>query len=202
MRRADEIEAIFWRPELLVDVVCLIPPPPPWADAPRVLFDPWRWPGRKHLLIAEDGVHIVATGSPAGSLRLWLPRRSSVPPLGTELGFYVHPDGFGQERAEAALRFWRLAADPPVSRRPPGPLAWPRHDPLRLGLMLWALDLKRSGMSRREIARVMLGVEPGADWSESDARSWVRRLMRDAEKLVSGGYRDLLRPLKRRLGRS
>lgn len=135
-------------------------------------------------------------------MRLWLPLRSSVPPLGAWLGFYVHPDAFGQERAEAALRFWRLAADPPVSRRPPAPLDWPRHDPLRLGLMLWALDLQRAGMSRREIARTMLGIEPGADWAESDARSWVRRLLRDAQKLVAGGYRDLLRPLKRRQGRS
>lgn len=68
--------------------------------------------------------------------------------------------------------------------------------------MLWALDLRRTGLSRREIARTMLGVEPGADWAESDARSWIRRLLRDAEKLVGGGYRDLLRPLKRRQGRS
>lgn len=113
--RADEVEAIFWRPELLVDVVTLVPPPPR-TDAPRIVFDPWRWPGRKHLLLAEDGVHIVTTGSPAGLIRLWFPRRRTVPPLGCELGFYVHPDAFGQERAEAALRFWRLAADPPATR--------------------------------------------------------------------------------------
>jgi len=74
--------------------------------------------------------------------------------------------------------------------------------PVRLGLMLWALDLERVGMSRREIARIMLGVEPGADWAESDARTWVRRLLRDAQRRVGGGYRDLLRPLKRRSGRS
>lgn len=67
--------------------------------------------------------------------------------------------------------------------------------------MLWALDLRRVGMSRREIARIMLGVKPGPDWAETDARSWVRRLLRDAERLVGGGYRDLLRPLKRQ-GRS
>ena len=125
-----------------------------------------------------------------------------MPPLGTVLGFYVHPDVFGHERAEAALRFWRLAADPPVSRTPPPPLDWPLRDRSRLALMLWALDLQRLGTSRREIARIMLGAEPGADWAESDARSWVRRLLRDAQKLVDGGYRDLLRPLKRRQGRS
>jgi len=140
----------------------------------------------------------VATGAPAGHLRLWFPRRRTVPPLGTRFGFYVHPDRYGKERAEAALRFWRLAADPPVSRSAPRPLDWPRHDPQRLALMLWALDLKQAGLRPREIARIMRDVEPGPDWADSHPRSWVRRLLNDAEKLVAGGYRELLRPPKRR----
>lgn len=152
--------------------------------------------------MVEDGIHIVATGSPSGGLRLWFPRRYALPPLGTVLGFYIHADAFAQERAAAALRFWRLAADPPVSRAAPRSLDWPHRDHLRLTLMLWAVDLERLGASRRDMARTMLDAEPGADWAGSDARSWVRRLLREAQTLVGGGYRDLLRPPKRRHGRA
>lgn len=52
------------------------------------------------------------------------------------------------------------------------------------------------------MARTILGADPGADWAGSDARSWVRRLIREAQALVGGGYRGLLRPPKRRQGRA
>lgn len=138
---------------------------------------------------------------PTGPVRLWFPRRRTVPPLGAQFGFYIHPDLYGQRRAEAALRFWRLAADPPVSRAVPVPLDWPRHDPERLALMLWAFDLEQAGLSASEIARIILGAKPGADWADSHTRSKVRRLLKGAEKLVKGGYRELLRPPKRHPGK-
>jgi hypothetical protein len=188
---------VFWRPELLVDLVCLGPPPPPWRDAARVRFDPWAWPGRKSMLLAGDGVHLLVAGSPAGDLRLWLPGRPELPTLGDPLGFHVPSDLYAAERAAAALRFWHFAADPPVTRAAPrAPPPW--RDATRLALMLFVLDLRAIGFSHRDIARILHDAAPGPDWADSAGRQAVRRLLADADALVGGGYRNLLMPPKRR----
>ena len=129
-------------------------------------------------------------------MRLWLPRRRTLPKLGTRLGLYIHPDAFGRERADAAIRFWRSVVDPSRSAIPP-PIRWPQRDHVRMAAMLFAHDLQAAGIGQRAIARTVSGAEPGADWASSFERSALRRLLRDATRLVAGGYVELLRPPKR-----
>lgn len=178
-----------------MDLVCLVPALP--ADAgPRVRFEPDRWPGSTHALVADDGLHVLLRHALAGEQRLWLP--GATPGPGTPLAFHLATDTHAPERMAAAQRFWRLAADPPVTRAPPRAPP-PRRDARRLATMLRVLDLREAGMGQRAIARTLLGVEPDTDWSDSPRRSQLRRLLRDAAALVDGGYPQLLRPATRRV---
>jgi len=98
-------------------------------------------------------------------------------------------------RLAAAARLWRRLrtrrGDPPDGLTP---LQRARHL-----LMLRALHANRSGASAREIAAVLFGAElHGAAWKAHDVRSRTRRLLKEAEALVRGGYRRLLAPNRRR----
>jgi hypothetical protein len=178
---------VFWRPERLVELVRLRPAIA--MAGGRLRFEPWRWPGRKAVLQARDGLHVILRVAGAEHrLHICAP----VPELGTLLTIELDTDAYAAHRAEAAIRFWRLVAEPPVSRAPPR--APPTGlDTRRLAAMLWALDLRRAGLSQQRIGREM-GAAAGGDWADSADRSGVRRLLADADRLVNGGYLDLLRP--------
>jgi len=141
------------------------------------------------MLLAEDGLHVVVITT-GGEHRLLLP--DPTPELGTPLAAEFDTDLYAAHRAEAALRFWRLVADPSVSRAPPR-LVSAGLDVRRLGAMLWALDLRRAGFSQPEMGRA-LGATARSDWADSADRSSIRRLLADADRLVNGGYLRLLRP--------
>jgi len=61
-------------------------------------------------------------------------------------------------------------------------------------MMLRAWDGLQAGASQREIAAVLFGARVVRDdWDAGFLRSRIQRLIREARKLVGGGYRMLLR---------
>nr|WP_281823505.1 DUF2285 domain-containing protein [Jannaschia rubra] len=198
--RADETTP-FWRPDLLIDYVCLVPERRGAGDLSGIVFDLAAWPGSGEIFFAADGLHILAHVGFTRCVRLWLPQRTILPKPGTPFGIYIQPDAYARERAEIALRFCRETADPAAARVPPAPLSWPQRNHARLAAMLYASDLRAAGFGQRAIAERVLGASPGPDWASSHERSALRRLLRDAARYVARDYRDLLRPPKRQ-GRS
>ena len=159
------------------------------------------WLGSTEVFFTEDGLHILADVGSARQVRLWLPKRTSLPKPETRFGIYIQPDAYARERAEVALRFWRTTTDPATARAPPPPLSWPQRNHARLAAMLHACDLRAAGLGQRAIAERVLDATLGPDWASSHERSALRRLLRDAARYVARDYRDLLRPPKRQ-GRS
>ena len=170
------------------------------GDPSGIAFDLATWPGRVETFFAADGLHILADIESKQHVRLWLPQRTRLPKPGTPFGIYIQPDAYARERADIALRFWRMMADPSAARAPP-PLSWPQRNHARLAAMLYACDLRAAGLGQRAIAARILDATPGPDWASSHERSALRRLLRDAARYVARDYRDLLRPPKRQ-GRS
>ena len=197
--RADETTPL-WRPELLIDCICLVPERRHAGDPSTISLSLATWLSPTEVFFAEDGLHLLADVGSARQARLWLPNRTSLPRPGTRLGIYIQPDAFARERAEIALRFWRTIAIPTAARSPPD-VSWPQRNHARLAAMLYASDLRAAGLGQRAIAERVLGAKPGPGWASSHERSALRRLLRDAARYIARDYRDLLRPPKR-LGRS
>jgi hypothetical protein len=187
--------AVFWRPELLADVVRLHRARDR-LDDPCVRFDPETWLGRRATHVDEDGIHIIL--SAAGTEhRLWLPS-AEAPPPGTPLEAALDLDAYTVDQTEAVLRFLKHVAVKPV---PTGR----RHkagggQPKRLAQMLQALDGSLAGASYREIASAVFGERRVAeDWGRaSSLKDATIYLVQSAQALMAGGYRGLLRPPKRR----
>ncbi len=192
-RRADEV-SVFWQPELLGNVIPLGPGPP--GTGPPILYEPWRWPGRKHALATADSVQIILDGD---SERHRLLLSGLEPPRdGAALGLVLDRSPFWRARLDAAARFLAAVGQhlPGIRTPPPPRLSNERHD--RLTAMLWALDLRGAGASEHEIAGMTLGtVVTGPAWSDHPDRGEVRRLLAEASTLVAGGYRRLLAPPSR-----
>jgi hypothetical protein len=78
----------------------------------------------------------------------------------------------------------------------PGPTygALPRQSKVRHILNLRALDGLRTGATQRRIAETLLTNEPIAsrDWRDHPLRHKVGAILRRADRLVAGHYRDLL----------
>jgi len=96
-----------------------------------------------------------------------------------------------ETRLDAARQFWRA-----LNGRAPGPAygALPQQMKTRHILNLRAHDARRAGATYRRIAEVLLSREPIAprDWRDHHLRHKVRAILRRADHLVAGGYRDLL----------
>lgn len=185
---------VIWQPDWLAEVVTLVPAHRP-AEA-ILRFDPPAWRGVVATLVAEDGAHVVLRGA-RGVCRLWLP--GGLPPPGTPLVALVDLDPYAAERAAAVLRFWRIV-------RPWRPAAPYRRAVVPDGeiighiLTLRALDGSLAGASYRAIAEALFGAERVArePWKTSSVRAQVIRLVAKGRRLMRGGYRDLLKPPKRR----
>ena len=100
-------------------------------------------------------------------------------------------DAAFETRLDAARQFWRA-----LTGRPPSPAygALPKQTKTRHILNLRAHDARRAGATYREIAEVLLSRDPIAprDWRDHHLRHKVRATLRRADRLVAGGYRDLL----------
>lgn len=100
-------------------------------------------------------------------------------------------DGAFETRLDAARQFWRE-----LNGRLPGPAygALPKQTKARHILNLRAHDARRAGATYREVAEVLLSRDPIAsrDWRDHHLRHKVRAILRRADRLVAGGYRDIL----------
>lgn len=96
-----------------------------------------------------------------------------------------------ETRLDAARRFWRA-----LNGRSPGALygSLPSQTKHRHILNLRAYDARRARAAYRRIAEELLSRDPIAarDWRDHHLRHKVRAILRRANRLVAGGYRDLL----------
>ena len=141
----------------------------------------------------SDGWHVLLR---MGGLehRLWLRE----PPLAEQAYAAELPlDENFEIRAHAARRLWRV-----LNRRSAGPpfreLSLQRRQ--RLALALRALDGRIEGHSYRAIAEGLFGTKriPERAWKTHDLRNRTIRLVRTGFELMRGGYRQLLRQVRRR----
>jgi len=103
-------------------------------------------------------------------------------------------DASAPTRLEALAHFWRILRGDPSSA-PPGNISAARRD--RLAVALRAVDGRRAGATRREIAEVIFGpdaVPDGVAFDDHHLRSRTSRLIRDGLAMIAGGYRKLLKP--------
>ena len=94
-------------------------------------------------------------------------------------------------RIDAARGFWRDLK----GRRPASAYgALPQQAKARHILNLRAHDARRAGAAQRQIAETLFAHEPIAsrDWRDHPQRHKVRSILHRADRLVAGGYRDLL----------
>ena len=137
--------------------------------------------GHEHLLLS-DGVHHLQMEVTAGSL------------LDGPVRFRYELSGFRHIEAKT-LTLRRLLLLRRLGRFPLG-LFPPERRARRWAMALQAYDGVRAGASHRDIAAALFGEKVvQEDWSGRShyLRLRVQRLIRTADKLVKGGYRDLLR---------
>ena len=139
---------------------------------------------------AGDGAHVIIREN-ATTCQLWLP---DPPENATPLAAVIPLDATAPQRAEAALRFWRLTAGGRL-RTPTTPIR--RLD--RLVAALRALDARLAGASYRAIAEALfdpsrIASEP---WKTAPLRDTVIRLARTGFSMMRGDYRNLLGPRRR-----
>jgi hypothetical protein len=98
-------------------------------------------------------------------------------------------DGALPERLASLHKLWGLLIERPMldTRLTP-------QRRQRLKNMIRAFDGKSEGASSRDIATVLYGFArvKSEIWSSSSLRYTILRLLKDSEKLVEGGYCDLL----------
>jgi hypothetical protein len=137
---------------------------------------------------ADSGREYACWRSPAGTHRFIIDRQDEAPEI--DAIFLPLDDAF-EIRLDAARRFWRA-----LNGKPPGPAygALPRQSKVRHILNLRAHDGRRTGATQRRIAETLLTNEPIAsrDWRDHPLRHKVGAILRRADRLVAGGYRDLL----------
>jgi hypothetical protein len=124
----------------------------------------------------------------SGMQRLVAPAEPGAPPLNALI---LPLDEAFETRLDAARQFWRA-----LNRRPGGTSygALPVQTRLRHILNLRADDGRRAGAGQRRIAETLFSREPIAsrDWRDHHFRHKVRAVLRRADRLIAGGYRDLL----------
>jgi len=184
---ADQAAAL-WAPELAAATVVLDSAPPGYADARHIDLSSLGDIVADQIL--PDGRHVVLADG-EGKHRVWL--RETRP--GRRLAFVIAADSHFSLRAAVAQRFHRRMRGLAGGSLPAGcrPTPFQRS---RLILLLNLLDAEQAKASRREMASVLVyrGMAPlrGAEWKGSNERRRTQRLVEEAIKLRSGGYRALL----------
>lgn len=192
---------VVWCPDWLASAIRLIAAT--GREPAVVRWAPERWPGwTLGPLRARDGWHLVCRIGGA-THRLWWPERE-LPTAGTPLGFSCDLDAYADASTAAALRFWRAMAGAGHARAPPRHLEKPAAPRImRRIAILRALDGWLAGASYRALAEGLLGPKalPASAWKTSSRRGQVIRLVATGRRLMNGGYRDLLKPPRRRFAR-
>jgi hypothetical protein len=175
---------VFWRPDAVASLVRLVPAHD--GDKLALRFEPERWARDVASHQDEDGLHLIL-GSGRREVRLWLPRPVAPgAPVMAELDL----DPWFYDRSETAWRMMRLARGG-RKQAPAGP-----DPPVRVLEALRAYDGRQAGAAYREIAEVLFGPDrvAGLAWQTSALRAAVVRLAEMGQRLVAGGYRELLKP--------
>jgi hypothetical protein len=186
---SSQDQAIFWAPEVLPDVVPVVRSTAAFgahglglaelstAEC-RQAADGW------HLLLRLNGVeHRILLREP--------------PVVGMPYAAELPLDNDFEPRAHAAGRLWRA-----LGGYPAGPttneLSLQRRQ--RLALALRALDAWAEGSTYRAIAEGLFGAKdiPEQAWKTHDLRNRTIRLVQTGLALMRGGYRELLRPSRRK----
>jgi len=186
---SSQDQVIFWAPEVLSDIVP--------AVRSTVAFSTHGL-GLAELSTAEcrqaaDGWHLLLRLNGAEH-RLWL---REPPVVGIPYAAELPLDEDFEPRAHAAGRLWRA-----LSGYPAGPsfheLSLQRRQ--RLALALRALDASSKGHTYRAIAEELFGAKdvPERAWKTHDLRNRTIRLVQTGLALMRGGYRELLRPGRRK----
>jgi hypothetical protein len=142
---------------------------------------------------ASDGWHVLLRIRGVEH-RLWL---KEPPVAGSPYAAELPLDDDFAIGAHAAQRLWRA-----LNGRPAGP-AFHELSPQRrqrLALVLRALDARLEGNNYRTIAEGLFGATriPERAWKTHDLRNRTIRLVQSGFALMRGGYRELLRHVRRR----
>lgn len=177
----------IWRAEELPFVVLIGPSPHGFGQ--ETAITPEDLCGVVARFPAGDGLHIVI-GEGRSILRLRF--EPGLPNYGSVL---LPLEPLAQTRTEASQWFLRWLRGRARSPSPEGAcLTTFRRNRLRTFLRL--IDARRAGASPRELAERL--IDPGlrslsaAAWTDAGERKRIRRWIAEAERLVAGGYRDLL----------
>ena len=180
---------VFWRPEVFPGTVILASAPQGY-DALNSLtlsdLEPFATDQRDRL-----GRHILLA-DPYGAQYLRLSENGS----GHCLAVILPLDDASDLRFEAVGRFLRRLRGRSSGPLPTGLQLTPMRRS-RLIQLLHALDFRLTGAGPREIAAALVDKDaaalPAIEWKSSAVRRKANRLIRDAQVLMNGGYRKLLR---------
>ena len=174
---------MLWLPHLDARVVRLMADPTGLAalklDRSQIRFE----------RVADDGRHLLFGMPINSSAALALPGAAWEAPLAA----IVPLDLAVPHRIEALLRLWRRLAGRPPGHTQSKLTAIQRQ---RLAMMLRAVDGRRAGATRRDIAQVLFGrdqIPDGTQFDDHHLRSRTARLIRDGLAMIAGGYRKLLK---------
>ena len=139
--------------------------------------------------VADDGRYLLLGPRVDSSAALVLPPTPPDQPLMALLPLDLDTP----QRIDALLRLWRRIAGRPPHTSTAG-LSQARRK--RLVMTLRAVDARRAGANRREIAEVIFStgaVPDGVAFDDHHLRSRTSRLIRDGLAMIAGGYRKLLK---------
>jgi hypothetical protein len=187
----------MWRPEYSPSTVIVAAGPSGFDVGYSIDFD-----GLSPVLmnvVSRDGRHVLLN-DPAGRHRLWFAggfrRRGSA--------FLIPFDGDFSARLHSVQR---------LHRRLTGKKAGPQLRSQRLSVgqrarltfLLRVLDGEQEGVTRRELAAVLLDEDardiPAIEWKNSPLRKRIIRAVASATALMNGGYIALLRGESKRAER-
>lgn len=204
-RRRPQYEALRWGLRLLEDptrdardaypdwfpdpssVVQAYPDADPTADA--LLFQLWRFPGRKHLM--HDGKRLVLTIQLVDHML-----RMAISPALEDGMAYVYAVRAGCQLRErwCAIEAELAMLDAATARHTAIATGRPGRTSMLHMRTLQALDGTLAGASQRGVAEVLFGIAAVTErwYDDGDLRAQVRRLIRRGQTLMDGGYHRLL----------
>lgn len=168
-------------------VVQVYPDADPTADA--LLFQLWRFPGRKYLM--HDGKRLVLTTQLVNRML-----RMAISPALEDGMAYVFAVRAGCQLRERwrAIETELALLDTAKVHRTAIVTGRPGRTSMLHMRTLQALDGTLAGASQRGVAEVLFGITAVAErwYEDSDLRAQVRRLIRRGQTLMGGGYHRLL----------
>ena len=168
-------------------VVQIYPDADPTDDA--LLFQLWRFPGRKHL--THDGKRLVLTTQLVSRML-----RMTISPVLEDGMAYAYAVRAGCQLRERwrAIETELAILDTAETHRTVIATGRPSRTSMLHMRNLQALDGTLAGASQRDVAEVLFGIAAVTErwYDDGDLRAQVRRLIRRGQTLMGGGYHHLL----------